>query len=179
MTNQLFTWPSVRPDARPILVPSFEELERSARESARVEGLAEGRRQAELELAPKIKAVQLLHQSLEQHRLQLAEQQVVGLVEFVRGAFEALLGSTLRGDPEVFKTMLQQAIDVLPAGGTLSIRAHPDLARSLAKLMDQEVSEDTSLPPYAVQVDSDCASWSTDLITEFNCLLEQSLSFER
>lgn len=179
MTNQLFTWPSVRPDARPVATPSFEELERLARESARIEGLAEGRRQAELELAPKIKAVQLLQQSLEQHRLQLAEQQVTGLVEFVEGAFEALLGTTLRVDPEVFKTMLQKAIDDLPASGTLSIRAHPELAHLLAPLMGREVAQDASLSPYAVQVDSDRASWSADPIAEFKCLLEQSLSCER
>ena len=179
MTNQLFTWPSVRPDSRPVPVPSFEELERQSREAARAEGLAEGRRQADLEMTPKIRELQVLQQSLEQHRSRIAERQVTEIAEFIRGAFVALLGSTLRVEPEVFKTMLQQAVDAMPASGTLSIRAHPELARSLAQLKDQAISEDTSLPPFAVQVDSDRANWSADLVTEFNCLLDQGMSFER
>jgi len=179
LTNQLFTWPSVRHDLKPVPVPSFEELERQTREAARAEGLAEGRRQAELELAPKIKALQLLQQSLEQHRVQMEEQQIAEIVEFLRGAFSALLGSTLRVEPEIFKLMLRQSIDALPDSGPLSIRAHPDVALALDGLMDQAVTPDSSLPPFAVQVDSDRASWSADLVAEFRCLLEQGVSFER
>jgi flagellar biosynthesis/type III secretory pathway protein FliH len=179
LTNQLFTWPSVRPDPRPPAVPSFEELERQTREAARAEGLAEGRRQAEGELAQKIKALQMLQKSLEHHRVQMAEQQVSEIVEFLRGAFVALLGRALRIEPELFSTLLRQAIDAMPASGTLSIRAHPELAHVLAGLMDQTVSEDTSLPPLTIQVDSERASWSADLVAEFNCLLEQGVSFER
>ena len=179
MTNQLFTWPSVRHDLKPAPIPSFEELERQTREAARAEGLAEGRRQAELELAPRIKTLQLLQQSLEQHRVQMEEQQIAEIVEFLRGAFSALLGSTLRVEPEVFKVMLRQAIDAMPGSGTPTIRAHPEVAKALAGLMDQAVTADASLPLFTVQVDSDRAGWSADLVAEFNCLLEQGVSFER
>lgn len=178
MTNQVFTWPSVRQALKPVPIPSFEELERQTRETARAEGLAEGRRQAELELAPRIKTLQVLQQSLEQYRVQMEEQQIAEIVEFLRGVFSALLGSTLRVEPEVFKVMLRQAIDAMPGSGTLSIRAHPEVAQALADLMDQAVTADASLPPFAVQVDSDRASWSADLVAEFNCLLEQGVSFE-
>lgn len=179
MTNQLFTWPSVRHDLKPVPVPSFEELERQTREAARAEGLAEGRRQAELELASRIKPLQLLQQSLEQHRVTMEARQTAEIVEFLRGAFLALLGSTLRVEPEVFNDMLRQAIDALPGSGTLSIRAHPEVAQALDGLMDQAVTADASLPPFVVQVDADRASWSADLVAEFNCLLEQGVSFER
>jgi len=179
LTNQLFTWPSVRSNRMPAPVPSFDELERKVREAARTEGLAEGRRQADLELGPRIRELQVLRESLEQHRLQLSRQQVAELAEFVRGVFGALLGVTLRIDPEAFTTMLQQALNTLPTGGKLSIRAHPELARSLARMLDQTVDEDNSLPPFAVQVDADRVSWLADLLTEFNCLLEQGMSVER
>ncbi len=179
MTSQLFTWPSVRPVLLPPPVPSFEELERKTREAARAEGLAEGRRQADLELASRIRELDVLRQSLEQHRIELSGQQVSGLVEFVRGAFSALLGATLRINPEAFTTMLHQALESLPAGGNLLIRAHPELARSLAQMLDRTVEEDPSLPPFAVRVDADRVSWSADLLTEFNCLLEQGMSGDR
>lgn len=178
MTNQLFSWPSVRPDRLAARPPSFEELEREARESARAEGLAIGRKLAEAELNSRISELQTLRQSLEQFRSLIAEQHIAEIGEFIRGAFSALLDMTLRIDPESFRSMMKQAVDTFPAGAKLSIRAHPDLAASLSRMLDSDIVEDVSLPRFSVQVDSDRGGWSTDLLKEFTCLLEQGMSIE-
>ena len=176
MTSQLFTWPNVRTGNALVHVPSFEEMEREARERACAEGLAEGRRQAEQELARKVKELQAMRAALEAHRLVLDARQVASLAEFVRSVFESLLGATLRIEPEAFCTLLQTAIDDLPKNSTLSIRAHPELASALMQTMEVTVQADATLGPFSVHVDSDPSSWVIDLVGEFECLLQQGMT---
>lgn len=176
MTSQLFTWPNVRTGNALVHVPSFEEMEREARERARAEGLAEGRRQADQELARKVKELQAMREALEAHRLVLEARQVASLAEFVKSVFESLLGATLRIEPEVFCTMLQKAIDTLPKNTTLSIRAHPELASVLMQTLEVTVQADATMGLFSVHVDSDHSSWVLDLVAEFECLLQQGMT---
>ena len=176
MSDHLFTWPSVRSAGQLVRAPSLETIEREAREAARAEGLAEGRRQAEVELGRKLKELGALQQALERHRRELDSRQTEEIADFIRATFETLLGTVLRIAPEVFKDLLHNALAGLPADIEVEITAHPELAAALTDLLGRPIQADATLAPFSVHVSSRTVGWSADPLAEFRVLLEQGMT---